>query len=87
VELELEIPLLRAVVEAEPVLEAGAPTALNRHAQDVHVVLLGQQLPDLRRRVRGQGHQRRGLDALGDLHAGMVATGTPVADTPKRVTL
>src|SRR5205814_9071878 len=49
---ELVVALLRAAVEAEPVLEAGAPAALDRDAEDGDVLLLRHQLLDLRRRAR-----------------------------------
>ena len=63
----------RAGVEAEPVLEAGAAATLNRDAQDRALALriLGHQLADLLRGVRGQGNESVG--ALDDLHRVMVA--------------
>src|SRR5688500_19355720 len=55
--LELEVTLLDAPVEAEPVLEAGAPAALDRDAQHLGLArrLLGHKLLDLARRARGEG--------------------------------
>ena len=64
---ELDVALLRPAVEAEAVLEAGAPAPLDRDAEDAHVLLLREQLLDLRRRARGERHGRR-YRALGDLH-------------------
>ena len=73
-----------AGVEAEPVLEAGAAAALNCDAQDRALALriLGHQLADLVRGVRGQGNESVG--ALDDLHRMMVAGAKVV---PRRVTL
>src|SRR5690242_19541680 len=60
--LELVVALLGAAVEAEAVLEARAPAALDRDTQDRDVGLLVHQLADLR---RSGGRQRD--DALGAL--------------------
>ena len=82
--LERLVVVDRAGVEAEPVLEARAPAALDRDAQNRALALgiLGHQLADLLRGVRGQGNESVG--ALDDLHTMMVAGAKVV---PRRVTL
>src|SRR6266516_4625057 len=47
-----------APIEAEPVLEARAPAALNGDAENADVRLLGDQLLDLDSRRLRDGHQR-----------------------------
>src|SRR5205823_2185332 len=65
--LVLDVALLGAAVEAEPVLEAGAAAALDRDPQNADVVFLLDQVLDLRGRASGQRDE--GLGALLDLHA------------------
>src|SRR6185437_5155613 len=64
--LELVIPLLGAAVEAEPVLEAGAATALDRDSQHRDVLLRGHEAADLHRRRRRQRDDA--LGALPNIH-------------------
>src|SRR5437899_7739883 len=56
VALELVVAILRAAIEAERVLEARAASALDGDPQNRRLArgLLGHQVPDLRRRTRGQ---------------------------------
>ena len=65
------------VVEAEAVLEAGAPATLDRDSQDERLVrLLGEEILDLRRRDRRERDQRLTGDVNGMLdsrHGRMVA--------------
>src|SRR6476619_4954925 len=67
--LERLVGVDRAGVEAEAVLEARAPAALDRDAKDRRLALgiLGHQLADLLRRRRGQ-RDEGGVRALDDLH-------------------
>ena len=62
-EHELDVTLRGTGVEAEAVLEPGAPAALDRDAEDerVAVRLLGHELLDLRRRNGRQGDRGRHL--------------------------
>ena len=75
-ERELDVTLGGAGVEAEAVLEAGASATLDRDAEDERprVLLLGHELPDLR---RGDGRQRdEGVGGVLDgCHGLMVADG------------
>src|SRR5581483_10042650 len=74
--LELVVALLGAAVEAEAVLEPGAPAALDRDAQHRDVLLRGHQVADLRRRRTRQRDDVPG--ALLDLHLRrIVATWLP----------
>src|SRR4051812_11619444 len=69
VALDLVVALLRAAVEAERVLEAGAAAALYREAQHLGLAgrLLGLEVPDLVGSALGE-RDESGLGALGDLH-------------------
>src|SRR5205823_3493708 len=64
VELELVVAFLRAAVEAEAVLEAGAAAALDRHAEHGRFALglVGHELLDLDRGALGQRDQRGARD-------------------------
>src|SRR5437016_837648 len=64
--LELVVALLGAAVEAEAVLETGAPAALDGDAEHRDVLLGGHQVTDLDCRGRRQGDDA--LGALLDLH-------------------
>src|SRR5829696_495874 len=72
VQLELVVALLRAAVESERVLEAGATAALDGDAQNRDLLLLGHELLDLVRSRLGEGDQ--GVGALDRCHVSMVAT-------------
>src|SRR5438552_13082575 len=65
--LELMVALLGAAVEAEAILETGAPAALDGDAEHRDVLLGGHQIADLDRRGRCQRDDA--LGALLDLHA------------------
>ena len=58
VELELVVACLRAAVEAERVLEAAAPAALDRDAEHLGLAgrLGGHEAPNLGRRALGERH-------------------------------
>ena len=68
------VALRWAGIEAEAVLEAGAPAALNRNAEDAHLAvrLLREERPNLLRRDGRQGDERRRL--LDSGHIRIVAT-------------
>ena len=78
--LELVVALRRAAVEAEPVLEARATTALDRNAEDADVLLFGEELLDLGRRGLGHGHERQ--DSFLDLHPVLIVATGPALGTP-----
>ena len=75
-ERQLDVTLGGAGVEAEAVLEAGAPATLDRDAEDecCRVLLLGHELPDLRRRDGRERDQGVG-GMLDSCHGLIVADG------------
>src|SRR4029078_6349738 len=76
VHFELEVAFGGTAVEAEPVLEPRAPTALNGDAEDVDVFFLSHQLFDLAGRRLRDRHQRD--DSLLKFHRALiVAIGPP----------
>ncbi len=80
VQLELVVALLGAAVEAERVLEAGAPAALDGDAQNggVALGLVGLELADLDGRALGQADDASGL--FDGCHKRIVA---PAQEAPK----
>src|SRR5438445_13638427 len=70
--LELEVALGCGAVEAEPVLEARATTALNRDAQHTDIRFLGHQLLDLHGASLDHRERRRPGRALLNLHLRLI---------------
>src|SRR5438105_8947320 len=82
---QLDVALLRAPVEPEPVLEARAAAALDRDPQDADVLLLCEQLLDLGRgTLRDRQERGRRGRQLGDLHASHRSSESPWKQAAKR---
>src|SRR5436305_12665472 len=81
VHVQLVVTLLRTPVEAERVLEARAPAALDGDAQNGRLArgLLGHKRPDLLRRARGERDERRLFDSS---HGPIVAACSHAARAP-----
>src|SRR5918993_2457659 len=84
VRLELVVALHRAAVEAERVLEAGAPAALDGDAKNLGLAgrLLAHQVAHLRGRSLGERDDRDW--AFGDLQGRPIVAARPGAAVPRR---